>query len=91
MIFIRKPASHPAVLTTKGKRQTRDDHKAFAADRKGFRSGAKKFTFDPTIYGDATVKSALLAVASLTLAVSASATVGGQLSSPSTGRVQLTL
>jgi len=59
MIRIRKPASPPAVLTTTGKQQTKDDHKAFAADRKGFRSGVKKFDFDRGIYAADEVKVAL--------------------------------
>lgn len=61
MIRIHKPTSPPAVLATKGKQQTQADHTTFAADRPGFRSGAKTFAFDQKIYGDATVKAALLA------------------------------
>lgn len=61
MIRIHKPVSPPAVLATKGKQQTKADHKAFAADRPGFRSGVKTFAFDQKIYGDATVKAVLLA------------------------------
>lgn len=59
MIRIHKPASPPAILTTSGRQQTKSDHKAFAADRAGFRSGASKFAFDRGIYAADEVKIAL--------------------------------
>lgn len=60
MIRIHKPTSPPRVLTTLGRRQKKADLAAFTADRAGYRSGAKLFTFDRTIYAHPSVKQALL-------------------------------
>lgn len=59
MIRIHKSAAIPRTLLVKGKPATTAHRKAFAADRTGYRSGAKKFDFDRDIYAADDVKLAL--------------------------------
>ena len=60
MIKITKPAAAPAILQGRGLiRQITDcrEYELFPAD---YDNGTRKFTFDASIYGDATVKQALI-------------------------------
>jgi uncharacterized protein (TIGR02646 family) len=59
MIHIRKSATVPRTLLGKGTRAATAFRKAFAADRAGYRSGAKEFDFDRDIYAAGDVKLAL--------------------------------
>ena len=60
MIRIVKSVKPPPILTTKGVEQTRNDCAAYDNSPADYRSGAKKFNLDSTIYGAKGVKNALL-------------------------------
>ena len=60
MIRIVKPVKPPKILTTKGTEQTRKDCAAYDDSPSDYRSGEKKFYIDSQIYGNKSVKNALL-------------------------------
>ena len=60
MIRIVKPAMPPKILTTRGNKQTQTDCVAYDNSSADYRSGAKKFNLDTTIYGAKSVKNTLL-------------------------------
>lgn len=60
MIRIHKPATVPEKLEKEGKNRRRSHSVAYSKDPKAYISGAKKFTFDSSIYGHRTVRQALI-------------------------------
>jgi uncharacterized protein (TIGR02646 family) len=60
VIRIRKPATPPEVLRTKGARARRTLSAAYSRQPQAYASGTKSFKIDSDIYGHASVKQALL-------------------------------
>lgn len=60
MIRVIKPPQAPAVLTNKGKKQTRADSASFTRFSADYKAGLRSFSFDSKIYGHKTVKRALI-------------------------------
>lgn len=61
MIKIIKPGQAPEILRSKGSRKRAAHCKEYLAHKAEYDAGKRKFTFDPSLYGDATVKQALIA------------------------------
>ncbi len=61
MIKILKPVAAPVVLTERGLTKTRADCRQYEEFASDYDAGRFRFTFDPTIYGDPTVRAALIA------------------------------
>ena len=61
MIKITKSAAAPAILRTRGRAKRAEHCRQYTRKSEEFDSGRLLFTFDATIYGDATVKNALIA------------------------------
>lgn len=60
MIRIDKPKTAPAKLTKEGKTKTDSHIQEYNQNPKEYQSGKKKFTFSSDIYGDSSVKQALI-------------------------------
>ena len=60
MIAIKKPEKPPKILEARGKKKTQENSDEFAANKTNYENGTKKFKFDSGIYGDKTVKEALI-------------------------------
>ncbi len=60
MIRIQRPATVPSVLATEGSARRAEHEGEFDSDPSSYQSGAKRFVFDRSVYGDATVKGALI-------------------------------
>lgn len=59
MIRLRRPATAPRILRTRGAEATAADLARFAAEPEAYRGGTKRFAFDSGIYGAKSVKNAL--------------------------------
>jgi len=60
MIRIRKPSEPPPILRTKGKNLRRGLSAAYTRNPRAYASGARRFKFDSSVYGDEMVKEALI-------------------------------
>ena len=60
MIQIKKPRQAPKILRDKGKKKRQANCKAYTLNKAAYRKGKKNFKFYSNIYGDKTVKKALI-------------------------------
>lgn len=60
MIRIRKPRRVPEILSTTGKKKTREMCSRYDESPEEYHNGSKRFTFDSKIYGHASVKEILI-------------------------------
>src|SRR5579871_282557 len=61
MIKITKPAQAPEILLSKGNRKCAEHCSDYLLHKAEYDAGRLKFAFDADIYGDETVKAALIA------------------------------
>ena len=60
MIRVVKPNPAPAILRNRGKRTTEANNAAFDAEPDAYRNGERRFSFDGSLYGAKSVRSALI-------------------------------